>query len=374
MGSLREVRYMAKGEDELQKNITDLLGKMLSSECVDAVMVPKQLPYGEGVVQSLIADSKELEGAKPLAFVMPINSGTIISDMTKVAPSEKKIAAVLKPCEIRAAVELVKLKQASFDNIIIVGVDCPGTYSVNDYKEISSEGKSPMDDFIKNAKEAKDHEKLRSACRACEYPIPENVDITVGIYGSDYKTPIITADSEEGKDILKILEVNPQEDNKKREEAVSKLKQRRQKTWDELLESTQKEVGGLDNLLKFFELCINCHNCMDVCPVCYCRECFFDSPTFEYEAQKYLSWSQRKGIIKMPRDTLLFHLTRMNHMATSCVGCGMCEQACPSKIELLKIYKTVGHNAQKVFDYIPGRNIDEELPLLTFREEELEPR
>lgn len=365
---------MAKGDDELQKSITNFLGKMLDNECVDAVMVPKKLPYGEGVVQSLIADSSKLEGAQPLAFVMPINSGTIISDMTKVAPSEKKIAAVLKPCEIRAAVELVKLKQASFDNIIIVGVDCPGTYSVNDYKEMISEGKSPMNDFIKNTKEGKDDEKLRSACRVCEYPIPEGVDITIGIYGSDFKTPIITADSEEGKDILKILEINPQKDNKKREEAVTKLKDRRQKAWDKLLESTQKDVGGLDNLLKFFESCINCHNCMDVCPVCYCRECFFDSPTFEYEAQKYLSWSQKKGIIKMPRDTLLFHLTRMNHMATSCVGCGMCEQACPSKIELLKIYKTVGHNTQKVFDYVPGRSLDEELPLLTFREEELEPR
>jgi formate dehydrogenase subunit beta len=365
---------MAKGEDELQKNITDFLGKMLESECVDAVMVPKKLPYGEGVVQSLIADYKELEGTQPLAFVMPVNSGTIISDMTKVAASEKKVAVVLKPCEIRAAVELVKLKQASFENIIIVGVDCPGTYTVNDYKEMISEGKSPMDDFIKNTKEGKDDEKLRSACRVCEYPTPENVDITIGIYGSDFKTPITTADSEEGKDILKILEVNSQEKNKKRKEAVTKLKERRQKAWNELIESTQKDVGGLDNLLKFFESCINCHNCMDVCPVCYCRECFFDSPTFEYEAQKYLSWSQRKGIIKMPRDTLLFHLTRMNHMATSCVGCGMCEQACPSKIELLRIYKTVGHNAQKVFDYVPGRNLDEKLPLLTFREAELEPR
>ncbi len=365
---------MAKGEDELQKNVTDFLGKMLDNECVDAVMVPKKLPFGENVVQSLIADPKELEGAQPLAFVMPINSGTIISDITKVAPSEKKIAVVLKPCEIRAAVELVKLKQASFDNIIIVGVDCPGTYSVNDYKELFSGGKSPMEGFVKNAKNAKNNEKLRSACRVCEYPIPENVDIIIGIHGSDYKVPIISADSEEGKDILKILEINPKDDDKNREQKIAELKERRLKVWDELLKFTQKEVEGLDKLLKFFESCINCHNCMDVCPVCYCRECFFDSPTFEYEAQKYLSWSQRKGIIKMPRDTLLFHLTRMNHMATSCVGCGMCEQACPSKIELLKIYKTVGYNAQKVFDYVPGRSLDDELPLLTFREDELEPR
>jgi formate dehydrogenase subunit beta len=365
---------MAKSEDELQANINEFLGQLLSKEIVDAVMVPKTLPVGEGVVQSLIADSKELMGAQPLSFVMPVNSGTIISEYTKVAPSERKIATVLKPCEFRAAVELVKLKQASFDNIIIIGVDCPGTYSVNDYKEMMKEDKDPMDDFIKNTKAEKDDENMRSACKACEYSIPENVDITVGIYGSDFKSPNIIANSDEGKDILEKLGVQPPKDTKKREEEISKLNKRRLGAWNALLESTQKEVGGLDNLLEFFESCINCHNCMDVCPVCYCRECFFDSPTFEYEAQRYLSWSKRKGIIKMPRDTLLFHLTRMNHMATSCVGCGMCEQACPSKIELLKIYKTVGHNAQKVFDYVPGKSIEDDLPLLTFREEELEPR
>jgi hypothetical protein len=31
----------------------------------------------------------------------------------------------------------------------------------------------------------------------------------------------------------------------------------------------------------------------------------------------------------------------------------------------------VGHEVQKVFDYVPGRSLDEELPLTTFREEEL---
>ncbi len=360
--------------DDLSKNIVKFLKEMLTQGCVDAVLVPTRLPVGEGVVQSLVSDPGMLDSASPLAFVMPVNSGTIISDMTKITPSEKKIACVLKSCEIRAAVELVKLKQASFENLVIVGVDCPGTYSVNDYKELLSEGTSPMDLFLKNAKEGRDDDRMRSACKACEYPIPDYADITIGIYGSNFKSPIIIASSEEGKDILKMMDVKSQEEPKKRDEEVSKLRDRRLASWNALMDSTQKEVGGLDNLLRFFDSCINCHNCMDVCPVCYCRECFFDSPTFEYEARKYLSWSQRKGIIKMPKDTLLFHVTRMNHMATSCVGCGICEQACPSKIELLKIYKTVGHNAQKVFDYVPGRSVDDELPLLTFREDELEPR
>ncbi|UCG68285.1 MAG: Coenzyme F420 hydrogenase/dehydrogenase, beta subunit C-terminal domain, partial [Thermoplasmata archaeon] len=363
---------MAKREEELTKNINNLLKKMLNKDCVDAILVPQKQPFGEGVVQSLVADENKLDSAQPLAFVMPVNSGTLISDLTKVTPSKKRIAAVVKSCEIRALIELVKLKQASLDNIVIIGVDCPGTYSVIEYSEMMEEGKSPMTEFPKNIKKINEDENLRTACKVCEYPIPENTDIIIGIYGSDGKTPIIMAKSEEGKDILEILGVASQEESEERKEYISGLEKRRLEKWTKLIEDTQKNVSGIENLLKFFDSCINCHNCMDVCPVCYCRECFFDSPTFEYESGKYLSWADRKGVIKIPKDTLLFHLTRMNHMATSCVGCGMCEQACPSKIELLRIYKTVGHNAQKVFDYVPGRSLDEDLPLLTFREDELE--
>ena len=72
---------MAEVEDELQKNINDFLKLLLSKDCVEAVMVPKKLPIGEGVVQSLISDFMEVEGAQPLAFVMPVNSGTINMDV-----------------------------------------------------------------------------------------------------------------------------------------------------------------------------------------------------------------------------------------------------------------------------------------------------
>ncbi len=365
---------MEKGEDDLSRNITIFLREMIAKDCVDVILVPQKITVGEGVAQSLVADESKLENAEPLAFVMPVNSGTIISDMTKVTPSKKKIAAVLKSCEIRALIELVKLKQASLDNIIIIGIDCLGTYSVNDYRSMIEEKKSHMSEFLKNIKDGKDDENMRVACKVCEYPIPENADIIIGIYGSDLKKPIIMAKSETGKEILKKMGIDSQEETKERKEQVNALTKRRLDGWNALLKETQKEVTGIDGLLKFLAPCINCHNCMDVCPVCYCRECFFESPTFEYESEKYISWAERKGLVKMPRDTLLFHMTRMNHMATSCVGCGMCEQACPSKIELLKLYKSVGHNAQKVFDYVPGRRLDEELPLITFREDELEPR
>ena len=135
---------MSKDDNDLQKNITNLLGEMLAKGCVDAVLVPQKMPIGEGVVQSLVTDESKLENAEPLAFVMPVNSGTIISDMTNITPSDRRIAVVLKSCELRALIELVKLKQASLENLIIIGVDCPGTYSVNLFRDMIEEGRSPL--------------------------------------------------------------------------------------------------------------------------------------------------------------------------------------------------------------------------------------
>ncbi|MFQ6001209.1 MAG: 4Fe-4S dicluster domain-containing protein, partial [Anaerolineae bacterium] len=124
-------------------------------------------------------------------------------------------------------------------------------------------------------------------------------------------------------------------------------------------------------LLAQFSTCIRCHNCTVACPICYCKECLFRTSTFEHESDRYLRWAQRKGAIQMPTDTLLFQLTRLNHMVTSCVGCGMCESACPSDIPLTTIFRAVGQEVQAMFDYLPGRSLEDELPLATFKEDEL---
>jgi formate dehydrogenase subunit beta len=108
-----------------------------------------------------------------------------------------------------------------------------------------------------------------------------------------------------------------------------------------------------------------------MCPICYCKECFFDSATFESEADEYFKWAEKKGALKMPNDTLLFHLTRLNHMAVSCVGCGMCQEACPHGIPVFNIFSLVGAQLQKQFDYVPGKDITEEPPMTVFRENEL---
>ena len=126
-----------------------------------------------------------------------------------------------------------------------------------------------------------------------------------------------------------------------------------------------------EELLTLLEPCVRCYNCREVCPICYCKDCLLKPEKMGYTPERHLSRAEKKGQLKMPLDTVLYHLTKMNHMATSCVACGVCEQACPMDIPLGRIYNRVGRHAQALFDYVAGRSREEELPVTTFREDEL---
>ncbi|MFC1932726.1 Coenzyme F420 hydrogenase/dehydrogenase, beta subunit C-terminal domain [Chloroflexota bacterium] len=360
-------------EGGLLQTLKQFLRELLEKGLVDALLVPVELPSGDNVVPTLVTGADSLEAANPLAPVLPVNSARIVSDMTKVAPSQKKIGVVLRPCELRAVVELVKLNQVSLEGLVLIGIDCFGTCSLNNYAKLVEEGQSPTQRALDLVKEGKDDPLLREACQVCEYPFPLNADLTIELIGSDLdKNIFLKAATEKGERILEVLELKESDGSAERQSAITKLISERVRKRDELFKRTVEEVHGLDNLLSDFARCINCHNCRDVCPLCYCKECLFDSPAFEWEADKYLTWASNKSMLRMPTDTLLFHLTRLNHMAISCVGCGLCQEACPNEIQVFRIFRLVGDRVQKVFDYVPGRSLDEELPLVTFEEAELQ--
>jgi formate dehydrogenase subunit beta len=359
-------------DNDVVSSINCFLRDILEKELVHALLVPQEVPSGDNVVQTLVRDPHMLEKANPLYPVMGVHSSRIISRMTKHTPSSRKVAVVLKPCELRALIELVKLKQASLENLITIGIDCLGTYPLKHYKNMVSEGASPTRELLKIAKGEGEDSDLRTACQVCEHFIPQGADIVIGLIGTDLqKEVLIRANTEEGEQILSGLKLEGVEGTDKREDAISKLFTKRTKKRDALFEEAKREIGSPEKLLSFFSACIKCHNCMGVCSICYCRECFFESPTFEFEPEKYLRWAERKGSIKMPTDTLLFHLTRMNHMLLSCVGCGVCEEACPNDIPLSKVFRILGHNVQQIFNYVPGKDPEEEPPLSTFKEDEL---
>lgn len=364
---------------DLIGSINAFFKDLLSKTALDGILIQQKLPNGFGFVPALITDPEKLVTANPLAPVMPINAAKAVSDYTRLQPSAKKIGVVLRPCESRALIELVKLKQANLENIIIIGIDCPGTIPIQSLTD--TDDKAPLDSeaLIKGLDKLEDILELRIACKACEYFTPDVSDITLGLYGLDLKKHfLVIANSESGFELLEPMKLSFNGSAKAkaeaRQKAINKLKEKRLAYTKDLEDKTQKRIHGLDNFMAELSSCINCHNCMTVCPICYCKECFFESPTFDLESDKYLEMAKHKGSLRMPSNMFLFHVTRFNHMVLSCIACGMCEQGCPANIPLLSIYKTVGRKAQEVFGYEPGCSLDEEIPILTFQEDELEPK
>jgi formate dehydrogenase subunit beta len=85
---------------------------------------------------------------------------------------------------------------------------------------------------------------------------------------------------------------------------------------------------------------------------------------------QYLGWAKRKGAVKMPTDTAFYHLTRLAHMSTACVGCGQCSNACPNDVPVMELFRMLSARTQAAFDYHPGIRIEDRPPLAVFKEDE----
>ena len=357
--------------------LRQFLRRLLETGFVKALLVPKALPSGEGFVQALIKDPKMLHDANPLAPTMPVQSARILSDLAAV-PSEERVGVVMKPCEMRAAVELTKFLQVDMENVVTIGVDCLGTHEVKDYAQMSEEERAASAQALiggANAGEAaSDSAVVRESCRICEHPVPLNADITLGLLGCNPAEQISVIVGERfEKDLAEKLSLDLKEGGLAgRNDAIDRLTSRRKEAREKVLGDLKGRADSLEQLMDTFSTCIRCHNCMNVCPICYCKECVFKSQTFEHRPDQFLGWAERKGAIRMPSDTLIFHLTRLSHMGTSCVGCGMCDSACPSGLPVSSLFNLIGSELQEMFDYVPGRDPAEEPPVSVFKERELE--
>ena len=348
------------------KGVTNLLKFLLENGKADAVLTMRKISETGSYDLGLITDVKNLDEAVPLIPVMTVNTGQILSSLS---PAGKQIAVVLKPCELRGFTERVKREQGSFENLLTISYTCGGVFPLDMITAGQVEELIPR--YEKAISKGEIPSNTRDTCRACEHFIPMNADITISVTGEcePGKGCVMYLNTEKAE---KFTEGFASERNKNTFDPskLDKLLDARSGEKKKLFASLEEIGTGLDGMVDLFGKCVGCHGCSRVCPICYCLLCDFESSNFDYNLPYFKEYVSRKGALRLPPDTIFFHLGRLTHMSFSCVGCGMCSDVCPVGIPVATVFSKTGEKTAALFDYVPGRDIEESIPVMVFKEEE----
>ena len=163
---------------------------MLGLEEISAILVPQHLPMKNMVMPTLVHDPEQLDGIDPLAPAFPMNAAKLVSRLTR-KPIGGKCGSCLRPCEIRAFFELVKLKQGHTDDLSSSVWIAWGLIKIRIIFISSAERLRSNDSWILSEATFRAGKALPwsaasiwpPACKACEFPIPTGADILIGLYG-----------------------------------------------------------------------------------------------------------------------------------------------------------------------------------------------
>ena len=119
-------------DQNILTSVGDFLRSVLALEDISAVLAPQRLPMKQIIMPTLTTDPQQFNGVDPLAPVFPMNAAKVASKLTR-KPMGGTVAVVLRPCEIRAFIEMLKLNQCYMEDMVIMGVDCLGASKNTDY-------------------------------------------------------------------------------------------------------------------------------------------------------------------------------------------------------------------------------------------------
>jgi formate dehydrogenase subunit beta len=243
-----------------------------------------------------------------------------------------KVGLLVKGCDSRSLVSLIKEGQVKREDLYIVGIPCPGQIDPRKLAEAADCENEELGEIFRRGPDVsiqvngqeKNLPKTRvllDKCLDCQYPKPLIFD---SLLPGEYTAPVATTNQRFEDDLRKkpVLE-----------------------KWAAWAEQ--------------FQRCIRCYACRNVCPACFCPRCIV-----EENRPPWVSPLPTVG------DNFVFHVMRMMHVAGTCTSCGECQRVCPMGIPLMKLNEKMADDLRDLFDFVAGVDLDKPLPFRTYRQED----
>lgn len=334
------------------------LKTLLRENWVDALLVPLEAPSADQIKPVVVLDAGQLDQANPLAPVMRVNTALLIARLQR-GDGATRLGAVLRACELRAVIELAKVQRVDLTRLMLIGVDCMGTYEPDVYAQIArASAEFPTDEMMHWTRQGPIAPfRLRNACQICEHFTAENADLAIHLIGLNVREQLVVETRAELAEKLRL----PISAATNRGKAIERLAAIRHHRREEALAHAAQLFSDVPALIGLIVPCTACAVCLDVCP-------FWETDAFmpQAKSERHADWQPAANGARVTMHEHEFgpfgELIALGRRALSCVGCGMCESVCPRHAPLTAIHAVLGRRVQKEFHYLPGRSVNEKLP------------
>jgi formate dehydrogenase subunit beta len=315
--------------------VQDLLWKLMEWDAAQALLVPLQTHPQEAPAPTLIKNRERLKKANPLAPVMTLNSAKIVG-LLLAQESDKRLAAVMRPCEARALAELAAQGQVSLEDLITISIDCLGSHDEGDYEQRAAlwGDDVPTQESLRWSRRGQIAPyRFRRACQICEQPYYDQADITIGLLGQDVSEKILVLMKADLADRVGFSGDGwtlpaTNEDLEKRRRTIDSLVAQHREARRRFLGEIRQKTVELTDLLAIFSSCTLCGDCQEACPLTAVSG--FDMDAYADNTPEYIA-------------ARLLDVTRRSE---ACAGCGMCEAACHLGIPLMLVTQMIAEQAQ----------------------------
>lgn len=272
-----------------------------------------------------IKSSDALDTINPFRPIMRENLARRVPKAIHDHPQDR-IGVLLRPCEMRALLEMDKRQDLLDQNLVTVCIDCLGTYPEDEFEwRAARKGSSDElgNETLKFARQggilAYRH---RSACQMCASPGAQSADFNIHVLGLPVREKILVQEGNHFKgDHINLASLSDGEADQSlvlmHEHVLSRQASFHHQTMERVMLALDDLLPkNLEALIAQLESCADCQKCMSACPICS---------------------------VEFPRLGSDGHYPQesIRNWLVSCAGCGMCEQACHNNLPLAVIFGSI---------------------------------